>query len=275
MEGVERSLDEGELAAIAVAEHVGRDAVPAIIPVAAIDLDRRGERFAAGQPLDDIGVARRGQVAGREVGRDEQVIGIFPGDAVLAARQVEAAGDEGGGVEIELAHLDRILAAVGQRDQAALLERPKALCALEHPALALGLTQRVDVEHRGPGRAGVAVVGQRRLAPDAAQMLGILPEIIDRAMDEARRGDAVPGPGDGQRLVVEGRIMRIGLEQRGAGRIVRIDPLHRARRRDVLEPQIRIFGRRLGNGGEGQGDSGEQGEGKQAHGGDPHKILVA
>ena len=42
------------------------------------------------------------------------MVAVFPGDAMLAARELEAVGDEIAAVEIELAHLHRILAAVGQ-----------------------------------------------------------------------------------------------------------------------------------------------------------------
>ena len=260
-EGVERAFDHAELAALAVMQHRRADAVAAVLPVAAIDLDRGRERLPARQPLDDIGVAGRRQRVGRPVGGDEQMVLVLPVDAMLAARQVEAAVDEAHRVEIELAHLGRVFAAVRQRDEAAALVGAQAGHALHHPALALRLAERVDVEHGRPVRIGSAIVGERRLAPQAAQMIGILPEIVDFAVHEIGRGDAVLGAGDRERLLVERGVARIGLEDLRAGGIVRVDPRHRARRGDVLEPEIGIVadGRRCQRGG---GDEGEETEGQ-------------
>ena len=114
-------------------------------------------------------------------------------------------------------------------------------------------------------RVGGPVIGQRRLAPDAAQMIRILPEIIDRAVGEAGRRDAVLRAGDRQRLVIERLVARIGLEHLGAGGIVRVDPRHRPRRGGLLEPDIGIGGGGLGqrDGRNGGGD--EEGDHGQAH----------
>ena len=120
---------------------------------AAEQLDRRSQRLAALQPLDDISIARLGQLPGLPFARDQQAVGVLPRDVLLALGQDEAALDESLSLQVELADRDRVLAAVRQVDQAAPLERPGALRALPHPIGFLGRGQRIEVEHRLPLRA--------------------------------------------------------------------------------------------------------------------------
>ena len=124
------------------------------------------------------------------------MIDILPGDVRFGARHVEAVGDKTAGIQIEFPHLGRVLATFGKRDEATLLVGREAVRALEHPTLALGLAECVHVEHRRPVRRRGFVVSKARLAPDSAQVIGILPEIIDFAVRESRGRNAILGGRD-------------------------------------------------------------------------------
>src|SRR6266853_3334788 len=104
---------------------------------------------------------------------------------------------------------------------------PQAPGAAENEALALGLAQRIDVKNGRPMRLRGLVVGESSLAPDAAQMLSVAPEIVNIALNETRIRDAVLRSADDQRLLVQGRIARVGLESRDAIRIMRFHPFQR------------------------------------------------
>ena len=239
-ERIERPFDHGQPVALAVAPHLRRDTIATVILRTAIDIDRAGERHPAREPLDDVGVARRGEIAGSPFGREEKVVGVFPRDAMFPPRKLKAARHKGAFVEIEFAHLDGVLAAVRQRDEAQPLVGTKAVEPTHDPALAFGLVERIDVEHRGPVGIGVAVIRQCRAPHDPAEVIGVLPEIVDLAMDEARHGDAVLRAGNLQRLRVKRGIARVGLQPRCGHGIMLLDPRHRARRRDIFEPDVGI-----------------------------------
>jgi hypothetical protein len=116
----------------------GADAIAAVGRIAAIDFGRLRQRLAALQRLDDEGIARLRQRPRAEIGGDQQGVAIQPFEAVLALGQDEAAIDEGLGGQVELAHDNGVLAAVGQADQAAGFIRGQAVGALPDPVLALG-----------------------------------------------------------------------------------------------------------------------------------------
>ncbi len=159
--------------------------------------------MAARQGFDDEGIARLRQAAWTEVGGDQQGVAVQPTDAVLALGDDEAAVHEPLGRQVELAHRHGVLAAVRQVDQAAGLVRRQAVGALEHPVLALGLGQGVDVQQRLPLGLGRAVRVQRRAAPDALRIGRVLPEIPQAFAQEADAGDAVGGGQDGLGLLTE------------------------------------------------------------------------
>src|SRR5258708_39834239 len=73
-------------------------------------------------------------------------------------------------------------------------------------------------------------------------MLGVPPETINIALNETRIRDAVLRSFDDQRLLVQGRIARFGLERRDATRVMRFHPLQRLGRRHILEPEEGIAG---------------------------------
>ncbi len=278
------ALDDHRLVALRVGEradlrrHVGL--------LAAEDLHRRREGLAALQALDDEGVAGLGQFSRRPfAGHDERVDAV-PGRALLALGQLEAAFDEGALAQVELAHGDRVLAAVGQREQAAVLVRRLALGAFPDPVAMLGLGHLVEIQHGLPrrGAARVVVLG-RRHAPDAAHVLGVLPEVPQAAVDLVRERDAILRLGQGQRLRVVAREARIGLQRRQRLLVLGTHPGHRLGAVDLLQPDVRIVGGgggRSRHGGRGsgaaalrqhgagcqQGDGrGDCGQGKTRHGG--------
>ena len=245
VEGVERAVDHGEGTVLAVAQHIGGDAVAAVLWIATVQLDRGGQRLAALQPLDDIRIARAAKLARRPFAADEKAVLVFPGDSLLALGKHEAAVDKAAGGEVELAHRDRVLAAVGQAQQAAALSRAGALRALPYPVRLFRRGERVEVEDGRPLRVRRRVAGDARPPPDAADMIFILPEIIDLPVDEASRGKPVLGLRQRQRLGEIGGVARIGLELGGGLGVMRLDPRHGARRGEFLEPQIRVVARPL------------------------------
>src|SRR5512140_2893248 len=74
-----------------------------IIAGAAEDLDSLIEPLAPLQALGDIGIAGLGHVARRPFAGDIDRVGITPGHALLAIRQLEAARDEALGGNVKLA----------------------------------------------------------------------------------------------------------------------------------------------------------------------------
>src|SRR5260370_28612851 len=105
---IEAAHDESKAAALAVMKD-GRRGAYIIALVATENLRRGGERLAPRQPLYNVGVPGGRQVTGRPFPADQDVVGIFPGEVLLASRQAEAAIHKRTGFEIELAHFDRVL----------------------------------------------------------------------------------------------------------------------------------------------------------------------
>jgi hypothetical protein len=63
---------------------------------------------------------------------------------------------------------------------------------MPYPALALGLAQRIDVDHRPPHRLAGQIVGQRRNPPQPALVIGIDPMVGDEVAHHLiRRRDLV------------------------------------------------------------------------------------
>jgi hypothetical protein len=116
----------------------------------------------------------------------------------------------------------------------------EAVGALEHPVGGVFPGQSVDIERRAPRRRGGAEVVQRRVAPNAAHMVGVLPEIVDAIVQLARRGHAVARFANGQGLGEERLVVRIGLQRGARCRVLLFDPGQRARAVHVLEPLVRV-----------------------------------
>ncbi len=73
-------------------------------------------------------------------------------------------------------------------------------------------------------------------------VLRILPMVVNAAAQECRFGNPVRGLGEGQRLLVEHREVRIVVEYaRGSG-VFRAHPFQRTRPIDLFEPEERIRG---------------------------------
>ncbi|MNS39454.1 hypothetical protein D3C72_717360 [compost metagenome] len=236
--------------AVGVAQGVARDRDISLL--AGEDLDRLIDALAALHQAHGARIARVRQRALAEVARDQQGVLVDPAGAALGFRQVDAAFDKGFRHAVELADGHRILAAVRQGQQAVAFLGRQAGRALVDPVLALGRRQGVDVEDGLPGR-GVGAIGvQRRAAPDAAHVLGVLPEVVDVAVvGEARRGDAVARLDQVQGLLMQGFITRIALQRAQRGRVVGLDPVHGALALDLFQPDIgvgRLAGRKARRG---------------------------
>src|SRR3954463_16185480 len=112
-------------------------------------------------------------------------------------------------------------------DEAAAFERSGALRALPYPVRFLGRRQRVEVDHRLPiGLAG-RVARDAAAPPDSADVIRVLPEIIDLPADERSDRNPILGLRDVERLVVEALVARIGFERRRRAQIVLLYPGHR------------------------------------------------
>ena len=230
---------------------------------------RLGQRRAALPALDDARIARVGHRAGAEVGRDVHRVLVDPVDAGLGFGQREAVRDEALGDHVELAHHLRIGAAARQRDEAAAVLRPEAAAAAPDPVLALGLAQRVEVDHRFPGRLGLAVLGQRGAPPQAALVLVVLPQVVEPVALAREERDAVLGVQHLQHLCADRRVLGPRgqlLLRRG---IALAHPVQRLLALHVLQPQVGVvLGRGRDRCGLGHGGvAGKREEGREPMGG--------
>ena len=242
-EEVLAALDHHQPVAGAVGDRRGVGAELVLLG-AARHLGRGLERRAALHHLDHERVARRGHRARPPVAADEERVLVDPGRALLGRRQLEAAFHEPAGLQVELTIRHRVLAALGQRDEAVALLGQQAVGALPHPFLAFRLRQRVEVDQGLPGGVRVRVVGLGRPAPQALRMIGVAPEVEDAAILLARHRDAVLGGRDRQRVAVEAGVARIVLQARQRARVLGLDPGQRLGPVLVLQPHIGIVGHR-------------------------------
>ena len=132
-------------------------------------------RAAAGDRLDDVGVARRGDLGRRPGARHGQGVAVDPRAVLLALGEAEAAVDELLRHGVEFAQLHGVATAVRERHQAQGLGGLQAVRALPEPALALGPGERVEVEDRLPDRVLGAVGRLAGVAPDTLHVGGVLP----------------------------------------------------------------------------------------------------
>ena len=121
------------------------------------DLGRLGQGLAALETLDGVGIARLCDIARRPFAANQQGVLINPSGLLFACGQVETTGDKALGLGIELAHLDGVLAAIGQGHEAKPLFGGQTVGALIDPVGALGLGERVNIENHFPNWIGAAV----------------------------------------------------------------------------------------------------------------------
>ena len=177
---------------------------------AAVDFFGLVERRAALPELDDEGVAGLGHGAGAPVAGDEQGVFVDPGDVLLGVGEDEAVLDELAGLQIELAEGVGVFAAGGEGDEAEPVAGVEAVEALLDPLLVVLLGEGVVVDDGVPvGLVGEVAV-ERGAAEDAANVLGVLPGVVDVADAELGGGKTSGGLEDleggfGQRGVDAGR----------------------------------------------------------------------
>src|SRR6185312_5912699 len=159
-----------------------------------------GQRLSPLQPLDDVRIAGSAELAGIPLAADQKRILVDPSDALLALGKDEAVVDEFVRPEVELADRDRVLATVGEVDQAAVFRWTHAIGALPHPVRLLRCRERVEVEHGFPVRMPARIIVDAGAPPDSADVVRVLPEIVDLAADKVARRNAILGLGDLQRL---------------------------------------------------------------------------
>ena len=213
-----------------------------VFRVAAHQLDCTRQRLAPRQFLDDVRISGGRQFAGVPLTGDEQCVGTHPRHVLLALRQHEAALREAVCTDVELAHGHRILAAVGEQEQAALFGRAYTICAVPHPVGLLRLREGVEVEHGGPHGRLRAVTLEGCLAPDAANVRRILPEVEQRAGHELDVRYAVACLCHGERGLVELAETRILLEHFRGLVVLGFDPRHRAIAGEIFQPAEVIGG---------------------------------
>ena len=196
-----------------------------------------GAQRAAHRPA-----ARRGHAARAEIGRDEHRVAVDPAQRPLGERTLEAALDEGPGLEIELARDRRVAPARRQIDEAAAVVGAQARRALPHPLRAFGLVDRVEVEHHVPRRVRLAVLVGRGAAPDAALVVAVLPEVVEVRADLHNRRDARVGVEDRSDRLLEGLEAVVGGERLGRAHVLLAHPRERAVALHVFKPEIGVVG---------------------------------
>jgi hypothetical protein len=191
--------------------------------------------------LDESWIAGGGQRAFAEVRTHPQRVLILPAQVRLRLFEAEAALDEALGDRVELPILRRVGTTPGQADHAALVLGRQALCPFPDPVLGFCLGQRIEVDHRLPGRLVLDELIQRGAAPDAANVLGIAPEVVDLLAADGGRRDTVARVVDLEHLLVDLLVLRNRLEHRGVGGAALAGPLESLGVLDLLQPEMWIL----------------------------------
>ena len=202
----------------------------------------RSQRRAALPHLDDAGVPRGRHGAGPEVRAHEDRIRVDPGDLTLGFCELEAVLHEGLGFHIEFPHHAGIGSAPRQRNQTAAMVGLEELGAMEHPAFLLGLSEGIDIQHHIPLGIGLPVFIQRRAPPNAARILGVLPEVVEPGAPAVHVGDLGVGihdPADLGFQFLEALRAHQFLFRCG---IAGLHPGHGLFARDILQPDIGVCG---------------------------------
>jgi len=205
---------------------------------------RRRQRRAARPFLHDARIARFGHRARSEIGADVDVVGIDPTGLGLRDGHEEAVLDERFRGQVEFAHFHRVAAARRQRHQAMHVIGLHALRTLEHPLLAFGLVERVDVQHRFPPGVGLLEFGQRGAPPDSARMRLVLPEVVQIVAHSVHVGNARLGVEHLQDSAARLAELRRFHERLPGDGVLRVHPFHRTWTAGGFQPKVGIGGRR-------------------------------
>ena len=151
-----------------------------------------GQRLAALPALDEARVARIGERAGAEIGADEDRVAVQPDHVGLGLGQAEAAGHELPG------RTSRTRAPPARRRRRATA-RPGSACSpgpgtRRRPRPSSRLRLRPSASRSSTvSQAGcaLAVFGQRGAPPQAARVVGVLPEVVDEVAAPRDGRDAV------------------------------------------------------------------------------------
>ena len=214
------------------------DAVVFVLPL--VDRLRCRDRRAALPLFRDPRVSGPREGASSEIGADEDRVLVFPSDRALRFGELEAAGNECLLVDVELANHLGVATAAREAQEALLLQRRQTVGAVEDVALGLLLTERVDVQDDRPIRLWLLVVGNRRLAPQAARVLGVRPEVANRIAHDARAGDPLLRAVDREEAGLECLEARVGRELLFGLLVVGARERQRTVARDLFEVEIGV-----------------------------------
>jgi hypothetical protein len=220
----------------AVAQDLGPPGGGHVLGLALEDRFRFGERCSALPELHDPGIPGSRQGSGPEVRADPERVLVTPGDARLGLREGEAVLHELFGPSVELADDCGVRAPGGKLDQAACVGRWQTSRLVPDPGFALGLGERVHVEHGLPLRVRSAVGSHGGAPPESALVGVVLPEVVNGVAEELRLRNLVFRVEDLERLLVDGLVFGPGLEQRRRLRVLLLDPDQGLVALDVLEP---------------------------------------
>ena len=117
--------------------------------------------------------------------------------------------------------------------------------AAPDPVFLLRRAQRIEVDHRLPLRLGLAVLGQRGAAPQAARVGGVLPQVVQKPAAARDGWDAVTRIKDLADAVARGTEGRPGFEALARRGVSFAHPRQCAFTLHLFEPEVGVFGRRL------------------------------
>mmetsp|Transcript_11323 Transcript_11323/g.48894 ORF Transcript_11323/g.48894 Transcript_11323/m.48894 type:complete len:283 (+) Transcript_11323:755-1603(+) len=253
----------------------GRDDVPGLAPP---DLNRVLQGLPPAPLPHRQRVPRGRHRAVAEIVADPRNVAVDPAETVLPRREHEGVGSvhERLGDDVELAHGARVRAPVGEVHHASVDSVPiraravvEELRAFPDPALPLEGSEGVDVEHGLPGGLRGLEVVHGGAAPDALDVVLVLPEVVHEVAAQAHVGDlplvVVDGAQLGEHRVVLG--FAGGPGDRGERALVlRLDPLHAPLAPQVLEEHVVGGVARRHGGDEGASIGADAGENPRATG---------
>ncbi len=138
-----------------------------------------GERGISFPLFDDAGIAGGGHGGGAEIGSDVEGVGIAPGDGDFRFGHVEAVGDEVFFEHVEFADDFGIGSAAGEFDEAFVACGLKDDDAFPGPVFFFFDRECVEIEDGFPGGRGFFEFVHRGAAPDSADVVVVLPEVVE------------------------------------------------------------------------------------------------
>src|SRR4051812_17061580 len=120
---------------VRIAQNADTDAD--ILGAAAEDFDGAVQWHRAAEPFQHERVPGSGHRSRTPIARDEQGIRIEPDGALLALGEAKPIANEFASGDIELPLLSRVLAAIRQSDERAVVRRRQGRGALKHPIATL------------------------------------------------------------------------------------------------------------------------------------------